>query len=201
MLTKAPELNRYSGGGLAWLVLLWLTPDKLWDVSEALWMTSETWRLKAVTEHLSQTEIDHISTNYRARALSKRCYEDFSALSWDDLQISRASMFISILIESYRCFNEALIALVHLHSAYICLLTLSDSVSTQISDSSKYSSYFKDCVETLDDIYIDVFVSEESAASFWDRWDRLSQNVLTVCIFDLQFSYVLAEWESSAHDA
>ena len=75
-------------------------------------------------------------------------------------------MFISILIESYRCFNEALIALVHLHSAYICLLTLSDSVSTQISDSSKYSSYFKDCVETLDDIYIDVFVSEESAASF-----------------------------------
>ena len=75
-------------------------------------------------------------------------------------------MFISILIESYRCFNEALIALVHLHSAYVRLPTLSDPVSTRISDSSKYSPYFKDCVGALDGTHIDVFVSGEPAAPF-----------------------------------
>jgi hypothetical protein len=29
----------------------------------------------------------------------------------------------------------------------------------------------------------------------------LSQNVLAVCNFDMEFVYILAEWEGSAHDA
>ena len=44
-------------------------------------------------------------------------------------------------------------------------------------------------------------MSGESAAPYRNRKGALSQNVLAVCGFDLQFSYILAGWEGSAHDA
>jgi hypothetical protein len=38
-------------------------------------------------------------------------------------------------------------------------------------------------------------------AAFRSRKNALTQNVLAAVTFDLKFSYVLAGWEGSAHDA
>ena len=38
-------------------------------------------------------------------------------------------------------------------------------------------------------------------SSFRDRHGNISQNVLAACNFDLEFMYVLAGWEGSAHDS
>ena len=38
-------------------------------------------------------------------------------------------------------------------------------------------------------------------SSFRDRHGNISQNVLAACNFDLEFMYVLAGWERSAHDS
>jgi hypothetical protein len=59
----------------------------------------------------------------------------------------------------------------------------------------------KDCLDALDGTHIDAFVSGEPATPYRDRRGRLSQNALAVCTFDLQFSYILAGWEGSAHDS
>ena len=37
-------------------------------------------------------------------------------------------------------------------------------------------------------------------AAFRDRHGNIAQNVLAACNFDLEFIYVLAGWEGSAHD-
>jgi hypothetical protein len=34
-----------------------------------------------------------------------------------------------------------------------------------------------------------------------NRKGTLSQNILAVCNFDMQFVYILAGWEGSAHDS
>ena len=44
-------------------------------------------------------------------------------------------------------------------------------------------------------------VSAKIAAAFRGRKHYTSQNVLAIVDFDLKFTYVLAGWEGSAHDA
>lgn len=56
----------------------------------------------------------------------------------------------------------------------------------------------------LDGTHIYAYVSRgtgEEQAPYRNRKGTLTQNVLAVCRFNLQFSYILAGWEGSAHDA
>ena len=68
------------------------------------------------------------------------------------------------------------------------------------ADIGKYH-YFVDCLGALDGTHIAVHLPAENAGPFRNRKETLSQNVLAVCNFDLQFSYVLPGWEGSSHDA
>src|SRR6202007_1862249 len=43
-------------------------------------------------------------------------------------------------------------------------------------------------------------IPSSDQARYRNRKGYLSQNVLAVCNFDMQFVYVLAGWEGSAHD-
>jgi hypothetical protein len=60
---------------------------------------------------------------------------------------------------------------------------------------------FKGCIGALDGTHIPAIINSPlNAAPFWNRKQALTQNVLGVVDFDMNFTYVLAGWEGSAHD-
>jgi hypothetical protein len=99
------------------------------------------------------------------------------------------------------CFNEVLNSLQPLHIAYVKQPTIHEPLSRRILFDPRFSAYFGDCVGALDGTHIDAYISGESPAPFRNRKGGLSQNVLAVCNFELQFTYVLAGWEGSVHDS
>jgi hypothetical protein len=99
----------------------------------------------------------------------------------------------------YRCFNEVLDAMQIIHSKCVNLPP-PDHLADKISGNSKFFPYFKDCIGALDGTHIPVFVRALSAPAYRNRKGGLTQNVLGVCTFDLQFSHVYAGWEGSAND-
>ena len=71
----------------------------------------------------------------------------------------------------------------------------------QIMNDSKYASYFEDCHGALDGIHIDAHVPYEKRIPHRNRKGTLSQKVLAVVTFDLQYCYVVPGWEGFAHDS
>ena len=74
-------------------------------------------------------------------------------------------------------------------------------LATRILDDSKYYPYFDNCLGALDGTHISIHVPLEEQSRYRNRKGTLSQNVLAVCNFDMQFVYALPGWEGSAHDA
>ena len=64
----------------------------------------------------------------------------------------------------------------------------------------RFNPYFKKCLGAIDGTHIPVRVSVEDNPRYRTRKKTLSMNVLACCTFDLQFCYILAGWEGSAHD-
>jgi hypothetical protein len=87
-----------------------------------------------------------------------------------------------------------------LHKHTIKLPTIETPPSERITGDPKYKNYFIDCLGALDGTHIDVHVPFQDQARYRNRKGNLSQNVLAVCDFDMQFTYILAGWEGSAHD-
>ncbi|XP_039118294.1 putative nuclease HARBI1 [Dioscorea cayenensis subsp. rotundata] len=58
-----------------------------------------------------------------------------------------------------------------------------------------------DCIGALDGTHIHASVPVSEVAEFRGRKAYSTQNVLVAVDFDLHFTYVLAGWEGSAHDA
>ncbi|XP_024011226.1 uncharacterized protein LOC112086501 [Eutrema salsugineum] len=75
------------------------------------------------------------------------------------------------------------------------------TVPEQISQSTRFYPYFKDCIGAIDGTHIYAMVKGHEKASYRNRKRFLSQNVLATCNFDLEFMYVLSGWEGSAHDS
>ena len=99
-----------------------------------------------------------------------------------------------------RHFHEVLNAVNVLVPEYIRLPSASD-MSVNITSNAKFYSYFNDCIGALDGTHIAAKVSKEDTAAYRNRKGWLSQNVLACCEFDNSlFTYVLADWEGSAHD-
>ncbi|KAG7588677.1 Harbinger transposase-derived nuclease domain [Arabidopsis suecica] len=59
----------------------------------------------------------------------------------------------------------------------------------------------KNCVGAIDGTHIPATVVGRETSSYRNRKGTISQNVLAVCNFDLEFIYVLSGWEGSAHDS
>ncbi|KAK3118761.1 hypothetical protein QOZ80_9BG0706670 [Eleusine coracana subsp. coracana] len=59
----------------------------------------------------------------------------------------------------------------------------------------------KDCIGVIDGTHVHARVPAKIAAAFRGRKHYTTQNVLAAVDFDLKFTYVLAGWEGSAHDA
>ncbi|XP_042460406.1 uncharacterized protein LOC122043909 [Zingiber officinale] len=75
------------------------------------------------------------------------------------------------------------------------------AVPKKIRESTRFYSYFKDCIGVIDDTHIPAMVSGQDINSYCNRHGEISQNVLAACNFDLEFIYVLSGWEGSAHDS
>jgi hypothetical protein len=87
-----------------------------------------------------------------------------------------------------------------LYPHVVSLPTIDTPSPSRITDNPKYTPYFDDCIGALDGTHIAVYVSTTEQARYRNRKGTLSQNVLAVCDFNMQFVYVLPGWEGSAHD-
>lgn len=87
-----------------------------------------------------------------------------------------------------------------LHKHVIKLPTLETPPSERITRDPKYKKYFTDCLGALDGTHINVHLPPRDQIRYRNRKGHLSQNVLAVCNFEMQFTYILAGWEGSAHD-
>lgn len=115
---------------------------------------------------------------------------------WLQVRFQRSEKTISNI------FDEVLRAMMRLSSDYICLPASDQKLASRIRDDSKYYPYFKDCLGALDGTHIDAYLpGEKRILAYRNRKGRFTQNVLTVCSFDMEFVYVLAGWEGSAEDA
>lgn len=83
--------------------------------------------------------------------------------------------------------------MVKLHLAVVHLPDASTLASDHIMDNSKFATYFSNCMGALDGTHIDMHLSAIDQQG-------LSQNVLAVCNFEMEFTYILPGWEGSTHD-
>lgn len=98
------------------------------------------------------------------------------------------------MIKVFRCFHEGLQVCFQLHEYTIHQPTLDTPSHPRITLDTKYKEYFKDCVCALDSTHIAAWVPANQAAPYRYRKGYLSQNVLVVCDFNLEFTYMLAGW-------
>lgn len=98
----------------------------------------------------------------------------------------------------HRAFNEVLNCLLHLHKKFVVLP--SDGTRDDIERDDKRWPYFADCIGALGGTLIEVWISHKDQAPWRSRKGTISQNVLAVCDFKMNFLYVLAGWEGSASD-
>lgn len=102
-------------------------------------------------------------------------------------------------------FHEVLDAMQYLFEAYVRLPEDMHQTPKAIADDPKLA-LFLDCIGAIDGTHIFTSVKgttrEATGAEVWrNRKGVLSQNVLAVCDFDMNFLVVHAGWEGSAHDA
>ncbi|XP_030479340.1 uncharacterized protein LOC115696587 [Cannabis sativa] len=98
-----------------------------------------------------------------------------------------------------RHFNKYLQACVRLEKLYLTLA--GRGVRQEISSNQLFYPWFKDCVGAIDGTHIPAWVPVGDQQGYRNRKGFLSQNVLAVVVFDMNFQYVLAGWEGSASDS
>ncbi|WVZ51102.1 hypothetical protein U9M48_002280, partial [Paspalum notatum var. saurae] len=98
-----------------------------------------------------------------------------------------------------RHFREVLYAIGELRGEMI--KAPSTETPEKIRTSQRWYPYFKDCVGAIDGTHVHARVPTKIAAAFRGRKHYPTQNVRAAVDFDLKFTYVLAGWEGSAHDA
>jgi DDE superfamily endonuclease len=97
-----------------------------------------------------------------------------------------------------RYFNLVLNSLIELHTSIVTLPV--NECPYEVERNKKFYPYFKDVLGAIDGTHIFAHVPAEDLGPFRNRKGQITQNVMAACTFDLQFCYVLAGWEGSAHD-
>ncbi|KAL0437822.1 UNVERIFIED_CONTAM: hypothetical protein Sradi_0490100 [Sesamum radiatum] len=74
-------------------------------------------------------------------------------------------------------------------------------IHTRIANNPDFFPFFKDCVGAMDGSLVPAWVPRADGIRYRSRKGGLAQNVLAICDFDMNFTYVYAGWEGSAADA
>ncbi|XP_014661166.2 uncharacterized protein LOC101777193 [Setaria italica] len=98
-----------------------------------------------------------------------------------------------------RYFNRVLRAVGELRGELITPPSL--ETPTKIQGNHRWDPYFKDCIGAIDGTHVRASVPKDMELAFRGRKSYASQNVMAAVDFDLRFTYVLAGWEGTAHDA
>lgn len=98
-----------------------------------------------------------------------------------------------------RHFHEVLRALLKLYPTVV-KPPIFDKVPTNIKENPKRWPYFADCVGAIDGTHVFAFVPDGKQARYRNHYGDITQNVLAVVDFNMNFTYVLAGWEGTAHD-
>ena len=61
--------------------------------------------------------------------------------------------------------------------------------------------FIQNCVGAIDRTHVHACVSIENQVVFFGRKGVPTQNIMAACSFNMQFTFVWARWEGSAHDA
>jgi hypothetical protein len=69
-----------------------------------------------------------------------------------------------------------------------------------ILENPHFGPHFNNCIGAIDGTHVPVVVEKSKKVAHMCRHKFTSQNVLTVCDFDLRFTFVLAGWPGSVHD-
>ncbi|KAL0342715.1 UNVERIFIED_CONTAM: hypothetical protein Scaly_1934100 [Sesamum calycinum] len=99
-----------------------------------------------------------------------------------------------------RRFHRVLSALCAIAPKLITRPNFTDTHSRVVSNIDFYP-YFKDCVGAMDGTLVPAWVPQIDQNRYRSRKGRLAQNVLAICDFDMNFTYVYVGWEGSAADA
>ncbi|GMN38387.1 hypothetical protein TIFTF001_007617 [Ficus carica] len=65
----------------------------------------------------------------------------------------------------------------------------------------KYRSWFDGCIDAIDGTNIPCVPIRKNADAWINRKGHYSQNILAACSFGMRFTYMLAGYEGSCHDA
>ncbi|KAL0401886.1 UNVERIFIED_CONTAM: hypothetical protein Slati_4218500 [Sesamum latifolium] len=71
----------------------------------------------------------------------------------------------------------------------------------RVANNPDFYPFFKDCVGAMDGMLVPVWVPPVDQNRYQSRKGRVAHNVLVICDFDMNFTYVYAGWEGSAADA
>ncbi|TPX64169.1 hypothetical protein CcCBS67573_g08480 [Chytriomyces confervae] len=98
-------------------------------------------------------------------------------------------------------FLGTLQAILHLQPKFMMLPLADCEILPEIALNPKFSPFFDSCIGALDGTHFSACVGETEASPYSSRKGGvLTQNVLGVCGLDMQFQYIHAGWEGSAHD-
>ena len=76
-----------------------------------------------------------------------------------------------------------------------------NQVHKKIQDNPRFYPFFKNCLGAIDGTHIPISIASEKASPFRNRKGTLSINVMVVCAFDLNFTFISSGWEGSATDS
>ena len=65
---------------------------------------------------------------------------------------------------------------------------------------ARFWPHFKDCIGAIDGSHFPAAVPASEQAKYIGRHGYTSQNVMTVCDFDMRFTFVVTGWPGSVHD-
>lgn len=99
-----------------------------------------------------------------------------------------------------RAVNEVLEAVLELYPD-IVKPPPTGEIPTEIREDPRRFPWFADAIGAVDGTHIPAYVLEKDIVRYRDHKGRLNQNVLAVVDFKMNFTYLLAGWEGSAHDA
>ncbi|XP_066319323.1 protein ALP1-like [Miscanthus floridulus] len=98
-----------------------------------------------------------------------------------------------------RYFNNVLHVIGELQTEFIRPPSL--QTPSKIVGNYRWDPYLKECIGAIDGTHVRASIPKDLEHSFRGRKSFATQNVMAAVDFDLRFTYVLAGWEGTTHDA
>ncbi|XP_020253243.1 putative nuclease HARBI1 isoform X1 [Asparagus officinalis] len=121
-------------------------------------------------------------------------------LSHNERQRMAADRFQHSLEAISTYFKKVLYAICSL-TKYVIVPPSYDATPPEISYTTKYYPYFKNCVGAIDGTHVSACVPQDSQVPYRGKKIVPTMNMMCACSFDMRFTFVMSGWEGSANDS